>query len=103
MVADTDADRVIVTDVPIEESVLPTTRPYTSAFGLDDNILDVPRNVTVISREQLDSIDISSVRDFDKLTSSSYTPSNFGAPSNPSIRGPDGRRISQRPAPGLDQ
>ncbi len=79
--------RVIVTDVPIEASILPTTRPYTSAFGLDDNILDVPRNVTIISREQLDSINISDVRDFSKLTSSSYTTTNFGAPANPSIRG----------------
>ncbi len=80
-------DRVIVTDVPFEQSVLPTVRPYTAAFGLDDNILDVPRNVTIISREQLDSINIDSVRDFSKLTSSSYTTTNFGAPSNPSIRG----------------
>ena len=80
-------DRVIVTDVPFEQSVLPTVRPYTAAFGLDDNILDVPRNVTVISREQLDSINIDSVRDFSKLTSSSFTTTNFGAPSNPSIRG----------------
>ena len=79
--------RVIVTDTPIEESVLPTVRPFSSAFGLDSNILDVPRNVTVISREQLDTIAIFDVRDFAKLTSSSYTPSNFGAPSNPSIRG----------------
>lgn len=80
-------ERVIVTDVPLEESVLPTIRPYTAAFGLDDNILDVPRNVTIISREQLDSVDISSVRDFSKLTSSSFTTTNFGAPSNPSLRG----------------
>ena len=79
--------RVVVTDTPIEESVLPTVRPFSSAFGLDSNILDVPRNVTVISREQLDTIAIFDVRDFSKLTSSSYTPSNFGAPSNPSIRG----------------
>ncbi len=85
--ADSDAERVIVTDVPLEESILPTTRPYTAAFGLDDNILDVPRNVTIISREQLDSIDLTSVRDFDKLTSSSFTTTNFGAPSNPSLRG----------------
>ena len=82
-----DTGRVIVTDVPIEESVLPTMRPYTAAFGLDDNILDVPRNVTIISREQLDSINIASVRDFSKLTSSSFTTTNFGAPSNPSLRG----------------
>ena len=48
--------RVVVTDTPIEDSVLPTVRPFSSAFGLDSNILDVPRNVTVISREQLDTI-----------------------------------------------
>ncbi|OAI42651.1 hypothetical protein AYO41_03860 [Verrucomicrobia bacterium SCGC AG-212-E04] len=79
--------RVIVTDTPIEDSVLPTVRPFSAAFGIDSNILDIPRNVTVISREQLDTIAIFDVRDFAKLTSSSYTPSNFGAPSNPSIRG----------------
>ncbi len=84
---DNVSERVIVQDVPIEESILPTTRPYTAAFGLDDNILDVPRNVTIISREQLDSVDLSSVRDFSKLTSSSFTTTNFGAPSNPSLRG----------------
>ncbi len=86
--ADTSASsRVDITATPLEESVLPTARPYSSAFGLDNNILDVPRNVTIISREQLDTIDIQDVRDFSKLTSSSYTTTNFGAPANPSIRG----------------
>ena len=85
--AATGPARVIVTDTPLEESVLPTVRPFSAAFGLEDNILDVPRNVTVISREQLDAISIQSVRDFSKLTSSSFTTTNFGAPSNPSIRG----------------
>src|SRR5476649_835377 len=41
----------------------------------------------LISRQQLSDISISSVLDFSKLTSSSYTTTNFGAPSNPSIRG----------------
>jgi hypothetical protein len=49
--------------------------------------VDVPRNVTIISRQQLSDISISSVLDFSKLTSSSYTTTNFGAPANPSIRG----------------
>ena len=79
--------RILVEDTPLEQSVLPTVRPYTSAFGLEDNILDVPRNVTIISREQLDAISIRDVRDFSKLTSSSFTTTNFGAPANPSIRG----------------
>ncbi len=76
-----------VKDVPIEKQILPTARPFTSVFGTADNIVDVPRNVTIISRQQLSDISISSVLDFSKLTSSSYTTTNFGAPANPSIRG----------------
>lgn len=76
-----------VQDVPIEKQILPTSRPFSSVFGTDDNIVDVPRNVTIISRQQLSDISISSVLDFSKLTSSSYTTTNFGAPANPSIRG----------------
>ncbi len=76
-----------VKDVPIDQQILPTSRPFNSVFGTDDNIIDVPRNVTIISRQLLSDISISSVLDFSKLTSSSYTTTNFGAPSNPSIRG----------------
>ena len=76
-----------VQDVPIEKQILPTARPFSSVFGTEDNIVDVPRNVTIISRQQLSDISISSVLDFSKLTSSSYTTTNFGAPANPSIRG----------------
>jgi len=76
-----------VTDVPIEENIMPTSRPFGSVYGDARSILDTPRNVTIISREQLDAISIQDVRDFSKLTSSSYTTTNFGAPSNPTIRG----------------
>lgn len=82
-----DPERIVIEGMPIEESILPTIRPYNAAFGTDRNILDVPRSVTIISREQLDAIGIQDVRDFTKLTSSSYTTSNFGAPANPSLRG----------------
>jgi hypothetical protein len=76
-----------VTDVPIEKQILPTARPFASVFGTDDNIIDVTRNVTIISAQQLKDISITDVSDFSKLTSSAYTTTNFGAPSNPSIRG----------------
>lgn len=87
------ADDVIVLeeveadDVPIEESILATTRPITSVYGTDRSILDTPRNVNIVSREQLDAISIKDVRDFSKLTSSSYTKTNFGAPTTPNLRG----------------
>jgi len=73
--------------IPINESVIPTVRNTGMGYGMDLNVKDIPRNVTIISREQLDDISITDVRDFTKLTTSSYTQSNFGAPANPSIRG----------------
>lgn len=80
-------EKLSVNGVAPEQQILPTSRPFNSVFGTDDIIVDVPRNVTIISRQQLSDINISSVLDFTKLTSSSYTTTNFGAPSNPSIRG----------------
>jgi outer membrane receptor for monomeric catechols len=80
-------EEVEADDVPIEESILATTRPITSVYGSDRSILDTPRNVNIVSREQLDAISIKDVRDFSKLTSSSYTKSNFGAPTTPNLRG----------------
>lgn len=80
-------DEVTAEDVPIEESILATTRPISSVYGSDRSVLDTPRNVNIISREQLDAISIKDVRDFSKLTSSSYTKTNFGAPTTPNLRG----------------
>jgi hypothetical protein len=81
--------QIVVTgaQIPINESVIPTVHNTGMGYGMDLNVKDIPRNVTIISREQLDDISITDVRDFTKLTTSSYTQSNFGAPSNPSIRG----------------
>jgi catecholate siderophore receptor len=80
-------EKLDVNEVPIEENIMPTSRPFSSVYGTDKNITEIPRNVTIISREQLSAIAIRDVRDFSKLTSSSYTKTNFGAPGNPSIRG----------------
>jgi hypothetical protein len=80
-------DKLQVNGVPIEQQILPTSRPFNSVFGTEMSILDTPRNVTIISREQMNVIGIQETRDFSKLTASSYTQTNFGLPSNPSIRG----------------
>lgn len=77
----------VTSGVPVEQLVLPISRPFNSVFGTDDNIIDVPRNVTIISRQQLSDISITDVLDFSKLTSSAFTTTNFGAPANASIRG----------------
>ncbi len=80
-------DALDVNEVPIEQNIMPTSRPFNSVYGTDRNITEIPRNVTIISREQLNAIAIRDVRDFSKLTSSSFTRTNFGAPGNPDIRG----------------
>lgn len=76
-----------VNSVPLEQVILPSARPFNSVYGTDRGIFDTPRNVTIFSREQLTSISIQDVRDFDKLTTSSYTRTTFGAPGTPDIRG----------------
>ncbi len=81
--------QIVVTgaQIPINEAVVPTVRPTNAAYGLDLNVMEIPRNITIISRAQLDDISVRDVRDFTKLTTSSFTTTNFGAPANPSIRG----------------
>jgi hypothetical protein len=81
---------IIVTGIPPEENILPTSRPTSSIYGFDLPVLDTPRSATIISREQLSQIDIQDARDYDKLTSDSYTESDFGTPAVPSIRGQPG-------------
>src|ERR1700732_3179919 len=80
---------IVVTgaQIPINEAIVPTVRPTNAAYGLDLNVMEIPRNITIISRAQLDDISVRDVRDFTKLTTSSFTTTNFGAPANPSIRG----------------
>jgi catecholate siderophore receptor len=82
----TTMEKTVIEGIPLEETVVPTARPFNSVYGTDRSILDTPRSVTIISREQLDAISIHDVREFSKLTSSSYTRSNFGAPTTPDIR-----------------
>ncbi|MFZ5494858.1 MAG: TonB-dependent receptor [Verrucomicrobiota bacterium] len=81
-----ELEKFEVNGVPMEELVLPQGKPFNSVYGMERSIIDTPRNVTIFSREQLTAISVQDVRDFTKLTASSYTRTNFGAPSTPDIR-----------------
>jgi outer membrane receptor protein involved in Fe transport len=85
--ADATMGTIVVNGVPLEENIMPTSRPVNSVLGLDLPVLDTPRDVTIISREQLSMVDITDARDYSKLTSDSYTESDFGTPATPAIRG----------------
>jgi outer membrane receptor protein involved in Fe transport len=82
-----DLDEVIVNGIRRGELILPTTVTSTSAYGLDLGVMDTPRNNTVLSKAQLDALNIQNPGGFSYLTSSSYSDASFGEPNVPRIRG----------------
>jgi outer membrane receptor for monomeric catechols len=80
-------DEIVVNGIKRGELILPTQVTSTSAYGLDLGVMDTPRNNTVLSKAQLDALNISNPAGFSYLTSSSYTDASFGEPNVPRIRG----------------
>src|SRR5260370_4478432 len=58
--------QIVVTgaQIPINEAVVPTVRPTNAAYGLDLNVMDIPRNITIISPVHLDEINLRYVLSF---------------------------------------
>jgi outer membrane receptor protein involved in Fe transport len=83
----TTAAEIVVNGIPYKETVLPTRMTSSSVYGLDLGVMDTPRNTTLLSTTQLDTLNIQDPRAFSYLTSSSYTDSAFGTPNIPRIRG----------------
>jgi len=82
-----DIDEVVVNGIRRGDLVLPTTVSSSSAYGLDLGVMDTPRNNTLLSKAQLDALDIQNPGGFSYLTSSSYSDAAFGQPAVPRIRG----------------
>ncbi len=82
-----DVAGVVVNGVPYRETVLPTRLKMNSTYGLNLSVMDTPRNTTLLSTTQLQTLNIQDPRAFSYLTSSSYTDSAFGTPNIPRIRG----------------
>ena len=78
---------LVVNGIPFHETVLPTRLSSSSVYGLDLNVMDTPRNTTLLSTTQLETLNIQDPRAFSYLTASSYTDSAFGTPNIPRIRG----------------
>jgi outer membrane receptor protein involved in Fe transport len=80
-------DEIVVNGIKRGDLILPTTVTSTSAYGLDLGVMDTPRNNTLLSKAQLDALNIQNPGGFSYLTSSSYTDAAFGQPAVPRIRG----------------
>jgi len=85
--APVELGEVVVNGVPFKETVLPTRLSSSSTYGLNLSVMDTPRNTTLLSTTQLETVNIDDPRAFSYLTSSSYTDSAFGTPNIPRIRG----------------
>ena len=83
----TEVSEVVVNGVPYKETVLPTRMSSNSVYGIDLSVMDTPRNTTLLSTTQIETLNIQDPRAFSYLTSSSYTDSAFGTPNIPRIRG----------------
>jgi outer membrane receptor protein involved in Fe transport len=82
-----DLDEIVVNGIKRGELILPTTVSSTSAYGLDLGVMDTPRNNTLLSKAQLDALNIQNPGGFSYLTASSYSDAAFGQPNVPRIRG----------------
>src|SRR5271155_335097 len=82
-----DLDEIVVNGIRREDLILPTTVTSTSAYGLDLGVMDTPRNNTLLSKAQLDALNVQNPGGFSYLTSSSYSDASFGVPNVPRIRG----------------
>jgi hypothetical protein len=82
----TEVSEVVVNGIPYKETVLPTRLPSNSTYGLNLNVMDTPRNTTLLSKTQLETLNLNDPRAFSYLTSSSYTDAAFGTPNIPRIR-----------------
>jgi outer membrane receptor protein involved in Fe transport len=58
-----------------------------SSFGFTKPLLETPRSVSFISREQIDLYDLSSVADLGRVVAGVYTPARYGIEGSIDIRG----------------
>src|SRR5208282_592873 len=82
-----DLDEIVVNGIRRGDLILPTTVSSTSAYGIDLGVMDTPRNNTLLSKAQLDALNVQNPGGFSYLTSSSYSDASFGQPNVPRIRG----------------
>jgi outer membrane receptor protein involved in Fe transport len=82
-----DLDEIVVNGIRRGDLILPTTVSSDSAYGLDLGVMDTPRNNTLLSKAQLDALNVQNPGGFSYLTSSSYSDASFGEPNIPRIRG----------------
>ena len=76
-----------VSDVPIDEQILPTVRPVDSVFGDPADVLDIPRSISMVNKAWMDDRQVTNSMDFGQFSPGVYSPARYGVPATPIIRG----------------
>ncbi len=80
-------DKLVVTGIPVEDSVNPLTRDLSAVMGDARDILDTPRAVSSITEKLLNERGIHGVREFVAYSPGAYAPASYGLATTPNIRG----------------
>jgi iron complex outermembrane recepter protein len=83
----TTLDTFVVEGVPDELSIMPTSRSVGSMFGDSRSIMETPRSVSLLTKEMLELRGIDKVEDLGLYSPGVFSPSVFGVPGVPTIRG----------------
>jgi outer membrane receptor protein involved in Fe transport len=82
-----ELDKLVVTGIPVEDSVNPLTRNLSAVMGDARDILDTPRAVSSITEKLLNERGIHGVREFVAYSPGAYAPASYGLATTPNIRG----------------
>ena len=83
----TTLEKYTVSDVPIEDQVLPTVRPVGDVMGDDRSIIDIPRSVSSVNSAWMKDRMVKNAMDFGQFSPGVYAEAQFGIPGVPYIRG----------------
>jgi outer membrane receptor protein involved in Fe transport len=83
----TKLEKFTVSDVPLEDQILPTVRPIDSVYGDDRDIIDIPRSVSSVNKAWMDDRQVKNAMDFGQFSPGVYAAADYGIPGVPQIRG----------------
>jgi hypothetical protein len=79
--------RIIVQGNAPEHNVLPNATDLSDVLGFDLPVNEVPRSISVITKEELENANVRTARDLARISADTYTPYFNGNPSSTYIRG----------------
>jgi outer membrane receptor protein involved in Fe transport len=83
----TELARMTVSEVPLDQQVLPTVRPISSILGDNMSIIDTPRSVSSVNQAWMDDRQVKNAMDFGQFSPGVYSAAQYGIPAVPFIRG----------------